>query len=360
MHMHVDDGLVAHNSSTRWQQTLDTMRQHFGVSIRLLAPPRVGPSGVLGGNPPLVPSGRDASRPVDSPSAAPPAAGTPPSPEASRPFDSTTYRSALGRLKYLANACRPDIAYAVNRLASHCSINSKCRPLERRQARPPLSSRHDVFSAAGDSLDLRGFSDSDWAGSREDQGPHWIPLVCSRRAHLLVLHAAQVRQPVDHGSRVHRDRRLCSGKADPPSPTPSNSPRPSPRRVDQTADPSLHRQVEFRHQREKIDMRLYYARDLATPQSCRPRALLLSPRLHRYPCPLNLFAIVPLLFLLSYVLFRCSVSGGWCKSIEKERENETQSLSSFSPTPVPLSRKSVADTIGWVSTVERLHFYSFL
>ena len=129
LHMHVDDGLVAHNSSTRWQQTLDTMRQHFGVSIRLLAPPRVGPSGVLGGNPPLVPSGRDASRPVDSPSAAPPAAGTPPSPEASRPFDSTTYRSALGRLKYLANACLPDIAYI-------CSQPSRLSLLNQLQVSP--------------------------------------------------------------------------------------------------------------------------------------------------------------------------------------------------------------------------------
>jgi hypothetical protein len=143
LHMHVDDGLVAHNSSTRWQQTLDTMRQHFGVSIRLLAPPRVGPSGVLGGNPPLVPSGRDASRPVDSPSAAPPAAGTPPSPEASRPFDSTTYRSALGRLKYLANACRPDIAYI-------CSQPSRLSLLNQLQVSPigtPSSASSAIFAA---------------------------------------------------------------------------------------------------------------------------------------------------------------------------------------------------------------------
>ncbi|XP_031119794.1 uncharacterized protein LOC116022975 [Ipomoea triloba] len=65
------------------------------------------------------------------------------------PFDSTSYRRAIGRLEYLAIA-RPDISFTVNCLAQ--------------------------FMARGCPLTLVSYSDSDWGGVR-DRG-HYAMAYC--------------------------------------------------------------------------------------------------------------------------------------------------------------------------------------
>ena len=79
------------------------------------------------------------------------------------------YQSIIGALNFAAGCTRPDIAYAVSKLASvnHCPrkrhMPAAVRCLQYLAATPELSLAFDGSNGA-DSLTLRGASDSDWAG----------------------------------------------------------------------------------------------------------------------------------------------------------------------------------------------------
>ena len=91
--------------------------------------------------------------------------------ENSKPFDANLYRKLIGSLLYLSVSSRPDIAFAVNRLAQ---FNNK--PLEthftaaKRILRylKATSKTGLFYSKEVSEISVRGYSDADW-GSQKDR-----------------------------------------------------------------------------------------------------------------------------------------------------------------------------------------------
>jgi len=80
------------------------------------------------------------------------------------------YRELIGSLLFLARVSRPDITYAVNKMAQ---FNSAYNEKHFHHAKQILSylkgTRNYVLQLAGMNLCLNGFTDSDWAGDTNDR-----------------------------------------------------------------------------------------------------------------------------------------------------------------------------------------------
>jgi hypothetical protein len=84
----------------------------------------------------------------------------------------TEYRKLVGELLYLAMYTRPDIAFAVMRLAQHNSSAKPCHYSAAKHVLRYLSSTIHLkahYGGSGINPALHGFSDSDWASCPEDR-----------------------------------------------------------------------------------------------------------------------------------------------------------------------------------------------
>jgi hypothetical protein len=80
------------------------------------------------------------------------------------------YQELIGSMQYISLPTRPDITYAVNKLAQFLAnpgrahLNAALRVL-----RYLKGTKHWNLNLAGDIGDIAGFSDSDWGGDRDDR-----------------------------------------------------------------------------------------------------------------------------------------------------------------------------------------------
>lgn len=83
--------------------------------------------------------------------------------------DGSKYRSVVGSLQYLAFT-RPDISYAVNRLAQfmHKPTSDHWQAAKRVLRYLAGTQTHGVFLHKASPLQLHAYSDADWAGDTDD------------------------------------------------------------------------------------------------------------------------------------------------------------------------------------------------
>ena len=85
-------------------------------------------------------------------------------------FDQSLYQAAIGSLLYLAIYTRPDIAYAVGKLAQYCSDPTVCHwkaikhLLRYLQGTPNFGIKY-----TNDSNDMTAYADADFGGDRDDR-----------------------------------------------------------------------------------------------------------------------------------------------------------------------------------------------
>ena len=93
--------------------------------------------------------------------------------EQDEPFDKTLYQSAVGSLLFLSTRSRPDISYAVGRVAQFCSNpntqhwNAVKRIMRYLKGTVSLGLMYKRVS--NDNNNCVGYSDADWAGDRSDR-----------------------------------------------------------------------------------------------------------------------------------------------------------------------------------------------
>ena len=82
-------------------------------------------------------------------------------------FDKEVYQSAIGILLYLSTRTRPDIAYAVGIVARFCSQPKKEHWTSVKHILRYLngSRNYSLHYSSGETSDLIGYSDEDWAGN---------------------------------------------------------------------------------------------------------------------------------------------------------------------------------------------------
>ena len=85
--------------------------------------------------------------------------------------DVQKYQSAIGSLLYLSTKTRPDIAFAVNKLARFCSKPTDVHWLAVKRIMRYLkgTSAHGLLYSRNNSSECVGFSDADWAGDVNDR-----------------------------------------------------------------------------------------------------------------------------------------------------------------------------------------------
>jgi hypothetical protein len=94
----------------------------------------------------------------------------PKTPEEIADMNGNNYRELIGSLQYVSLATRPDITFAVSKLAQFLNnparihLEAALRVLRYLKG----TSRH-TLNLGGEIADLTGFSDSDWAGDRDDR-----------------------------------------------------------------------------------------------------------------------------------------------------------------------------------------------
>ncbi|CAK9827765.1 Retrovirus-related Pol polyprotein from transposon TNT 1-94 [Anthophora retusa] len=80
------------------------------------------------------------------------------------------YRELVGGLIYLANATRPDIAFAASTLSRFCSDPGKMHwILAKRVLRYLIETSHYKITYCKDGENLKAYTDSDWAGDTDDR-----------------------------------------------------------------------------------------------------------------------------------------------------------------------------------------------
>eukprot|EP00171_Calliarthron_tuberculosum_P001186 IDg1186t1 len=79
------------------------------------------------------------------------------------------YRQAIGSLMYLALGTRPDIAFAVSRLAQHCEspLQSHWKAVKRVLRYINRTKNLDLTFLGDTGGEIIGYCDSDWAGCRQ-------------------------------------------------------------------------------------------------------------------------------------------------------------------------------------------------
>lgn len=85
--------------------------------------------------------------------------------------DQQQYQSVIGSLMYLSVCTRPDIAYAVGTLSRYSSKPGKSHWTAVKKVLRYLKGRthHGIVFRGGESGNIVGYSDADWAGDREDR-----------------------------------------------------------------------------------------------------------------------------------------------------------------------------------------------
>jgi hypothetical protein len=82
------------------------------------------------------------------------------------------YRELVGGLVYLANATRPDIAFAASTLSRFCANPGKKHWINaKRVLRYLKGTSHYGVTYDKDSKNLQAYRDSDWAGDIDDRRP---------------------------------------------------------------------------------------------------------------------------------------------------------------------------------------------
>ncbi|XP_033218364.1 secreted RxLR effector protein 161-like [Belonocnema kinseyi] len=79
-------------------------------------------------------------------------------------------REAIGTLLFAARVCRPDIEYAVNYLSQFVDAHNRTHCSAVKQILRYLSGTRDlgiVFGNSGSSCEIRGYTDTDYAGCLE-------------------------------------------------------------------------------------------------------------------------------------------------------------------------------------------------
>ena len=82
--------------------------------------------------------------------------------------DSTTHRQAVGSLMYLMIGSRPDIAYAIGKLAQHFESPRTAHWVAVKRVFRYINgtSRYGILYDGSERLSISGFADADWAGCR--------------------------------------------------------------------------------------------------------------------------------------------------------------------------------------------------
>ena len=88
----------------------------------------------------------------------------------SKEVDQTTYKSMIGKLQYVVHT-RPDIALAVGMVARFLENPKENHMMEIKRIMRYLKGIEDygLWYKKGGNLDLKAFTDVDWAGSVDDR-----------------------------------------------------------------------------------------------------------------------------------------------------------------------------------------------
>jgi len=86
-------------------------------------------------------------------------------------FDQSEYQSTVCCLLYLSTSTRPDISFAVSNVVKYSSEPTQrhWNAVKRILRYLKGTATHGLRYTAGSTEDLRGFSDSDWAGDLDDR-----------------------------------------------------------------------------------------------------------------------------------------------------------------------------------------------
>jgi hypothetical protein len=87
----------------------------------------------------------------------------------SNPVSPCPYPQLIGSLLWVSQCTRPDISFAVNKLSQYLQNPSLSHWLAAVQILNYLCSTADLKLCLGGSLDLAGYSDSDWGEDRDDR-----------------------------------------------------------------------------------------------------------------------------------------------------------------------------------------------
>ena len=92
--------------------------------------------------------------------------------EGEEKVDQGMYQSAVGSLLYLSTGTRPDITFAVSKVAKFCSDPDKCHWIAVKRILRYLNGTRDLgllYAVSVEGQECFGYSDSDWAGDLDDR-----------------------------------------------------------------------------------------------------------------------------------------------------------------------------------------------
>jgi hypothetical protein len=91
-------------------------------------------------------------------------------PEEIADIQNSDYRKLVGSLQYAAPATRPDIAFTVNKLAQFLVNPGRVHhELAHCMLRYLKGTKSWTLNLGGSTPDIAGYTDSDWAGDRDDR-----------------------------------------------------------------------------------------------------------------------------------------------------------------------------------------------